>query len=591
MIKLMLSNRINRNIIQLLCVVAITLAAARAAVAGSDEKQENSLFKVDRVPFSTFGAWTSISIPRDETELFFRNHHGKGADLFPLRTLVDGKVVTPEIIATPWLLTLKTDQGQVEICYERPGTVRMRGQGVGFQMGKRNLIYNIGPRLLTFNMPFSRRYQVEVLHGSASLRQLVATQPVFPKVALIAPAEDGRWEIAIDAYDSTWVRPDRAEFDECVKSAKEAFTRFLNAMPDVRPQDRHSQRLATYVVWTSTVQPRGLVKRHSLLMSKNWMNRIWSWDHCFNAMALAKGHPKLAVDQMLTMVDLQDEFGSYPDSFNDLELTYNFSKPPVHGLAFREVLRRMPEKPSSAAMQMIYASLAKQTNWWMKHRRLKDQRLPHYLHGNDSGWDNSSMFKKGVPLVAPDLAALLIVQMDVLAELASELGKDDERDQWKKRANALQQALVEELWRDDRFVARLANDGSYVESQSLIPWLPIILGQRLPAEMRVALKNGIEGHLTKWGLSTEKLGSPFYRKDGYWKGSIWAPSTFIAVTGLERSGFKDLANTIANRFCTMCGSSGFPENFNAETGEPLRCPAYTWTASVFLLFAENMNRN
>jgi len=542
------------------------------------------------VPFSTFGAWVSISIPRDEEELYFRNHHGNDNKLFPLRTLVDGEVVTPEITAQPWVLTLKSGEGHVEICFERPGTVRMRGQGLGFQMGKRNLLYSSGPNLVTFNMPFTRRYQVEVLHGSVEIRQLVPTQPVFPRIAVVSPAEDGRWELAIDEFGSTWVRPERAGFDDCLASAQKAFTDFLEAMPPVRPQDRIPRQLATYVDWCSAVEPRGLVKRPSMLMSKNWMNNVWSWDHCFNAMAMAKAHPELALDQMLTMVDHQDEFGCYPDSFNDLKITYNFSKPPVHGMAFKEMLQRMSQRPTEKIMEAMYTSLSRQADWWMTHRRLEGHRLPYYLHGNDSGWDNSTMFTKGVPLVSPDLAALLTVQMDVLSELAGQMGKADEATQWRNRADELQEALLEELWCGDHFVARLGNDGTVVESQSLIPWLPIILGKRLPEGIRAALAKGIEGHLTDWGLCTEKVDSPMYREDGYWRGPIWAPSTYIAVTGLDLAGFAELAYTISERFCRMCGKSGFPENFHAVTGEPLRCPAYTWTSSVFLLLAERLNQ-
>ena len=44
--------------------------------------------------------------------------------------------------------------------------------------------------------------------------------------------------------------------------------------------------------------------------------------------------------------ELISEFGCYPDSFRDIGVTYNFSKPPVHGWAFAEMLRRMPTPPS-----------------------------------------------------------------------------------------------------------------------------------------------------------------------------------------------------------------------------------------------------
>ena len=140
----------------------------------------------------------------------------------------------------------------------------------------------------------------------------------------------------------------------------------------------------------------------------------------------------------------------------------------------------------------------------------------------------------------------------------------------------------------DHFVARLGRDGSPVECQSLIPWLPLILGERLPVEVRECLKAGIAEHLTAWGLATERVDSPKYKSDGYWQGPIWGPSTFIAVTGLVKCGFTELADEVSERFCRLCDKSGFPENFDAVTGEPLCDPAYTWTASAFILLAERL---
>jgi glycogen debranching enzyme len=318
------------------------------------------------------------------------------------------------------------------------------------------------------------------------------------------------------------------------------------------------------------------------------MCNVWSWDQCFNAMALAEGQPELALDQMLTLVDHQDEFGSYPDSINDITIHFNFSKPPVHGWAFSEILKKMPNRPSPEVMETMYTSLKRQAEWWMTHRTQEGDSLPYYLHGNDSGWDNSTMFNQGVPLIAPDLASFLVLQMDVLSDLAVELDRPEEGKEWKKRADSLFDTLMNELWSEDHFVARLVNTGESVESESLVPWLPLILGERLSEDIRDSLKRGIEEHLTEWGLATEKIESPKYKSNGYWQGPIWGPSTFIAVTGLARSGFDELADVVSERFCKLCGKSGFAENFDAVTGDSLCDPAYTWTASAFLLMAERL---
>lgn len=69
------------------------------------------------------------------------------------------------------------------------------------------------------------------------------------------------------------------------------------------------------------------------------------------------------------------------------------------------------------------------------------------------------MFKQGVPLIAPDLAALFVVQMDVLADLTAQTGKGGQAEAWKQRADALYDVLMQSCWRDDHFVARHCLDG------------------------------------------------------------------------------------------------------------------------------------
>ncbi len=555
------------------------------------EHHPDSLYKLSEVPFSTFGSWNSIKIPLDSDEITFCNHHDSHKNLFPLIVKKNGKIISPLVKAEAHLLTLMDGDNSIEICFETPNNLRIRGKGLELVLGEKDLMYECGKNLFTINKPFERRYQVEFIKGSGQLQQLVPTQPVYPKILDVNADQNQEWEIAIDKFKSTWVQPQRKSFDTCVQQAKEDFKNFLEKMPKVRDCDERANQIANYINWATTVEPCGLVKRPSLLMSKFKMDNIWSWDHAFNAMALASGHPKLAMDQMLTMVDHQDEFGCYPDSFRDIRITYNFSKPPVHGWAFSEMLKSFSEQPSDSDMLTMYRSLEAQTNWWMTHRVLEGKQLPYYLHGNDSGWDNSTMFKQGVPLEAPDLSALLITQMDHLAEIAKSLNKNEEAHTWNERAEELFKNFMSELWHEDHFVARLGVSGKIIESKSLIPWLPIMLGKRLPETIRELLAAGIKTHLTEWGLATEHVDSEFYNDDGYWRGPIWAPSTYIAVTGLDRSGFSELADEIAERFCKMGNKSGFPENYNARTGEALKCPAYTWTSSVFLLLANRLNKN
>jgi len=554
-------------------------------------------YDLNDVPFSAFGSYMSVSAltgkraPDGAPGLWVRSHHNGAHPLFRVTAVLDGGQAPAEIDASPTRVRLTADGGAIDLCFDGPGTLRLRGSGLGVVLEpcKGAVTYATTDKLMTINVrAATRRYQIECLAGSLSLHGgWQAGGPSKPIHLEVAPGESCNWEIAIDEFASTWVPRDRPDFEACAAAVAQQFAAFLSAMSPAPAHLAEARELAAYIDWAATVNPEGLLRRPAMLMSKNWMCNVWSWDHCFNAMALTPGHMSLAWDQLLVVADHQDSFGCLPDSINDVDRQYNFSKPPIHAWTVGEMLRRAPAPPPDV-LEALYGSLCRQVAWWLTYRRHEGVVLPHYLHGNDSGWDNSTMFDKGVPLVAPDLAAFLVASCDELAELAARLGRQDEAARWHDQADRLLAALLKELWHGDRFIALATRARTPVLCESLVPCMPILLGKRLPQPVIDALVASLRRFLTEWGLATEHPSSQAYADNGYWRGPIWAPSTYLAVRGLERSGEYPLARQVAQRFCRLCAKSGFAENFDALRGLGLCDRAYTWTASVFVLLAEKL---
>jgi glycogen debranching enzyme len=313
---------------------------------------------------------------------------------------------------------------------------------------------------------------------------------------------------------------------------------------------------------------------------------VWSWDHCFNALALAPGSAGLAWDQFSLPFDHQDESGALPDSVTHSEVLYNFVKPPIHGWALGLLRARLTEPLDPAQLAEAYDRLTRWTDFWLTARRAPGTVLPHYQHGNDSGWDNATTFDPERVVVTADLAAFLTLQLRELAELATHLERPDEARRWTRAAEETQQAMLDELWTGDRFVAQGVDSGDTWGTSSLLDLMPIVLGEHLPPEIGEVLAGRIEAHLTPYGLATELPDSPHYLADGYWRGPIWAPATILVEDGLRRGGHHRLADEISGRFRVLCEEHGFAENFDALTGTGLRDRAYTWTAAAYLLLAE-----
>ncbi|MFK0159485.1 amylo-alpha-1,6-glucosidase [Streptomyces sp. NPDC090493] len=562
-------------------------------------------FSVHDIPFSTYGSWFDISyVVAEKThaeDLHLVSHqngmHGV-LRLVPLNTTAEGDCAEARVVATPGLLSWIGENGRVDLAYESPEIVRLRGSGLGIGVFAAAKALTPFSGTYFFHDPAAdahvftsyetgRRYRVTVLSGTlAEVAGAQALGSVDRGVGVTADA-DGTWEIAIDELDTA--RPPyvpSGTFEDVVESARRAFADFLDAVAPWRSAATPAAELAAYVVWSATVRPAGLVTRPAVLMSKHWMDKVWSWDHCFNALALGRGCPELALDQFALPFDHQDDSGALPDSVTHSEVLYNFVKPPIHGWAFGRLRRLLPVPPDQEQLTQAYDRLERWTTFWLTARRTPGTELAHYQHGNDSGWDNATTFDPERVVVTADLAAFLVLQLHELAQLAEELGKEDVARCWTAAAEKTQTALLDELWIGERFVARGVASGDTWSSASLLDLMAIALGEHLPDEISSALADRIKAHLTPYGLATELTTSPHYLADGYWRGPIWAPATVLVEDGLRRAGHHRLADDVSARFRALCETHGFAENFDAVTGMGLRDRAYTWTASCYLLLAE-----
>ncbi|WP_416985449.1 amylo-alpha-1,6-glucosidase [Streptomyces sp. T028] len=562
-------------------------------------------FSVHDIPFSTHGAWFGISpvvAEKTITEDLHLVSHQNGMHavlrLVPLDPATGDRAET-RVEATPGLLSWIGEGGWVNLAYGAPDTVRLRGSGLGIGVRAAARVLTPFSGTYFFDDPATgahvftsyetgRRYRVTVLSGKVTGPDGAQALGGADRGLVVAAENDGVWELAIEELDTA--RPAYASstaFDEVVETAQRSFAAFVDAVAPWRSDATPAAELAAYVVWSATVGAKGLVTRPGVLMSKHWMDKVWSWDHCFNALALAPGCPELARDQFHLPFDHQDESGALPDSVTHSEVLHNFVKPPIHGWAFGHLRRLLPTPPSQAELAEVYDRLERWTDFWLTARRAPGDELPHYQHGNDSGWDNATTFDPERVIVSADLSAFLVLQLHELAYLAEELGKKDEAARWTGVAEEIQAALLDQLWNGERFVARGARTGDTWSSASLLDLMPITLGEHLPAAVGSALADHIKAHLTPYGLATELPTSPNYLADGYWRGPIWAPATVLVEDGLRRAGHQRLADDISARFRALCETHGFAENFDALSGTGLRDRAYTWTAAGYLLLARD----
>ena len=481
----LLYKKINREIILLL----FTLIFSNNLLI----KAQDLEIDLNRVPFSSPGSYFAIStlknrIPQDTIYI----NHFLGLEtrqifkVLPLNE--DNSIVKYNINATPWNIKLNTVKNEVDICFENPQTIRIKSFHNGFKLSSDLVMSFIPmPNKKQFRILGKDRYDrfmVTCLKGDA----IIAKKNLEYEIT-VTPL-DSLCELVIEEYVSEWIpREYKKSFDDCVKDIKNGFEYFIRKSPNVNSKYEEAKNLALYINWSSTVYPRGFMHRYGMLMSKNWMNYIWSWDNCFNAIGMANNYPNLAWDQIMVVLENQDELGILPDRFRDVFIHYGFTKPPIYGYAISQ-LENVNEFMNQDRYKEIYPYLFKLTEFWLKYRDDNKNGLPEYHHGNDSGWDNATVFDIGFPIEGPDLSAFLVIQMDKLSEIALKIGNEKESMIWKLKADSLFKKMMNEFWKEDRFIYKNSLTNKYVEkNQSLLEYIPIVLAKRLPVTVQKKMIN------------------------------------------------------------------------------------------------------
>ena len=563
-------------------------------------------YDIRHFPFSRYGAMVAVSRDLVKDELMIHDVRAHDGGDRALRVLFVPQSYDPasfgapeaeypglpfESTGTPTALTITAAGGRAEFVVAGDRRLHLRAEGLSVLIASYNPSWGVGvqpdEKRYRWVEPRNSRYiGIGCVSGTLTAAGPVAMEfePIDRKGYVKIVPEDGVIEADIDISQSAVFAPPAIPPRSVTEQTEKEWLSFLAMMPATPEPYKDYAQKAWFNLWSSYVRAQPPYHDDSILMSKKFMSAVWSWDHCFNALALSKAEARLALNQFLCPFYLQQEDGSLPDRFGPDSVLWACSKPPVHGWCMTRLMEE--HDYSRAELEQVYGALRKWTGWWFTCRDYSGRGVPAYPRGCDSGLDNSTCFDKGPFVESADLCAYLALQMNCLGDIAAKLGRADEADRWRGESQRLIERMIGAFWDGTRFVPRRAVTGETIgDTDSILLYLPLVLGNLLPPDIaRTVVEELVARNLTENGLASESPRSPKYNPDGYWRGPIWAPTTYLIVDGLRRMGETDRAREIARRFCDMCVNKahGFYENFDALTGKGLRTPGYTWTSSVFL---------
>jgi putative isomerase len=561
-----------------------------------------SIADLSYVPYSVAGSWLTVDVSEGRVAVktvrrsavsYRWQQTGPWADLlFEIVMFRDGKETSSAITASMSTIKLVADASSVDITFSDNETLLVTAHNCGVQILLAHPVaWMYGASATTFRAYDQQSKTYLSLHAEQPLvfQPGDATSSPYDTITLAAhPAQSMTARCTIHEEHSSKEIPD----PNLIRTKRDSeFGEWMHLSPTVPFQYQPAARTAWYLFSALQVSPEGAIRRQTVLSSKKSMNMIWSWDNCLNALALVNANPALAWDQLLTILDHQRPDGVLPDAISDSEIVYGFNKPPIWAWTIQKLLAATPTQSHTRLLEEVYPKTVRFHQWWFRERDLLSDGLPCYMSGNDSGWDNASVFASRWPVQSPDLAAWLILDAEALAKIANQLGRMDEAARWRQQEKDLLDRFHKRFWIDGQphFFSLTPSGPKRERSTSLITSIPLLLGERLDPAIRanlIRLLSDPEHFFAPAGPATEARDSPYYTPNGYWRGPVWGISTYLICTGLIECGETTLAQILATRFCEACARDGnFRENYDATTGAGQYDSGMTWTAADFLLLA------
>lgn len=392
---------------------------------------------------------------------------------------------------------------------------------------------------------------------------------------------------------------DKAKFPQEVlpfsvirESAKQRWTNWFNSVPKVNESYRQKYAYAWWVMANNLISPSGYIKYEAMMPTKAFYVGIWLWDSAFHAIAFRHIDPELARNQIRVMLAHQLSNGMLPDVVFDEGIVAEIDHP-IHGPVTKppifawSALKIHETEPNIDFLTEIYEPLTRCNAWWFNNNDNDNDGIVQYSHPYSSGLDDSPLWDHGMPIESPDINTYLYIQMDSLARIAKIIGKFEQEDMWRTRANELLERMIENLWDEKTGLFHAKHNEISIPVVTPFHLYPLWTG-KLPQEIQKRLLDKLKDPDEFWGkfgLPTVAFTDPAYNPDKMWRGPVWANINYFFIEALQKVGEHQLAEELRHKILDMIASyPDIREYYNSQNGKPptTAAPIFGWSASVFI---------
>jgi glycogen debranching enzyme len=265
-----------------------------------------------------------------------------------------------------------------------------------------------------------------------------------------------------------------------------------------------------------------------------------------------------------------------------------------------ELLRHLWPNAEAAAQWMITYGDA-DGDGFLEYQRIMETGLNN--QGWKDSWDAISHHNGALadpPIALCEVQGYAYAAFAAMSYLAQRIGKEQEADQWRSRAEHLREHFLRDFWWEKEGTFYLALDGHKEPCEVVASnaghclWTGIASDEMAARVVRRMMRDDM---YTEWGIRTLSSQAARYNPMSYHNGSVWPHDTAIAAAGFARYGHKEEAGVLLGNlygvslyyerarlpelFC------GFPRHHGyGPTEYPVACSPQSWaTGAPFLLLS------
>lgn len=289
---------------------------------------------------------------------------------------------------------------------------------------------------------------------------------------------------------------------------------------------------------------------------------IWQWDSCFMALYAKYLNGVIApMNNLDNLYSLQSEDGYISMAYDIIKGTQAYGvrvNPPLYAWCEWEYYRFSGDK---SRIERVLPILVNYFNWLKDNRRRKNG-LYFFEDTGSSGMDNSprsgyaAKFQDGSDVCWIDMACQQIISANFIAKLAEVAGKHDIAATFTGEAKSLAETVNAHHYKSTTgFYYDVFNPTDNALANKTVAGFWPLLARITDSERTRSLIKHLTDPAEFWTehpVPSLSADDPNFVPDGgYWLGSVWAPTNYMVVKGLQANGYCALAREISMKHLEM----------------------------------------